>query len=342
MMKRILLYLYMVLPLLLNGCSDRNDPYEPLTGENTQISFSLKVENMHTRSGEDLSEIIDHLEVLVFEDTYGYTYRTTAEKGEQGNQYSIRLRPGDVDVTLLMIANHTDFQELEIGDSTGDIQEALLHPFPAEGLNLIPMYGEVSISGGINSETTIGEITLLRSVAAVEVSVSSEQGVREKFLLQTIQGYRVNNQIQVIPSVVDTSTWKVSNPSVPFVSESIITTSFIDAEDATEATPARMYLPEAEAPANVQSEATCLIVGGIYRGSNPSNTEVTYYRIDIRGESLLTGQVQPTGQILRNNLYRIKITDVTGPGTTHPEEADGQSIVTTISDWGDSEHPLEL
>ncbi|MCD8260251.1 MAG: Mfa1 fimbrilin C-terminal domain-containing protein [Bacteroides sp.] len=188
----------------------------------------------------------------------------------------------------------------------------------------IPMFGEKEISVGISEETQpdLGTVTLIRSLAAVTVKNTATD-----FTLTSIQGYRANNKIRIIPEgLVDN---KVSAPTIPEGSEAIITSERIYEDLGTDKLEG-LYLPESKSEDDA-SKATCLIIGGKY-GQDP---EETYYRVDF-------GKDKPFGQLLRNHRYNIKITTVTGPGTTHPDDAVEVNIEYTIDDWSKSDHNIEL
>ncbi|MCD8193925.1 MAG: fimbrial protein [Tannerellaceae bacterium] len=341
-MKRGILYLLLL--IFTAGCSDHTDDEKPVGGDQVRLILVPERIQLATRAGdEDIEKYIEDLTVLVFEEIEGsfiYTYRSIAEETATSGKYNVTLRLSDVAVKLLLIANHTDFADIQYGCSVEEATESLIQPFTNAGINSIPMYGEFDLPDGLTSyEVEIEEeIPLLRSVAAVEVSLKGELHAAGTFILKSIEAYRANNQIQVIPhtSVFDREEVKVTAASIPETAENNITTFSISAGDATVKSLGRLYLPESEAPAqeNITSEATCLIIGGIYRGEDLSNDEITYYRIDFKRNI--------TGQILRNYLYSIEITEVTRPGTTHPEEADGSAIKTVFTDWSESDHPITL
>lgn len=336
--KRVVIYLLL---FCFISCAGQIDT-PTSQGEETQLTLILNTGNYITRAGETDDTAINSLHVVIFEKesgNYQYKYLTTASRGENANQYNVRLYTTENSLKLLLIGDISNTATLIDGAPTEDeIREDLVLNFYGEETAHLPMYGEIVYENGISAEgVPNGEISMLRSVAGVDISIKNE--LAGTFVLKSIQAYRANNRIQVIPdpSAIASDEWKVTNPFIPLDAESVITTSLVNAEEVTEASPVRIYLPESEAPADVTADATCLIIGGIYTGSgHTGNTTVTYYRVDFKGES------QPTGQILRNHLYKIKITGVDGPGTTHPDDADEQNIQTIIYDWGDSKHEVEL
>jgi hypothetical protein len=67
-------------------------------------------------------------------------------------------------------------------------------------------------------------------------------------------------------------------------------------------------------------DATCLVIGGKYDGSD----RITYYRIDItEGNTASTMTSMDYSDIVRNTRYDITITEVRSGGAGRPEEALG-------------------
>ena len=83
--------------------------------------------------------------------------------------------------------------------------------------------------------------------------------------------------------------------------------------------------------------AACVIVGGIYgEDKNP-----TYYRIDFATTNIVNGvqnKPQPDNRfdLLRNKVYVVNITSVSGPGKNTPEEAlksDETKMTAEVQEW---------
>lgn len=80
---------------------------------------------------------------------------------------------------------------------------------------------------------------------------------------------------------------------------------------------------------NSKVATTRLVVGGVYKGDNASETKVTYYRVDFAETGKLV-------DILRNHKYTFNITNVTGPGYDNPDDAATGvpvNIVVKLIDW---------
>lgn len=310
--------------LLLGACSDQTDDSRIPTGSGgkTIISFQVKAAQVESRATVATEKTINQLMILVFEEsstpgTYLYKYPVTATS-LGNNTFEASLQATDSKVKTCLIGNVTDISAITAGDSYEEMISLLTVPFPAAGPEYLPMYGEASFnqlaSGGNESRT----VYMLRALATVDVSVANE--ATSKFKLKNIQAVRANSLIQVIPDAYTENpagNKVVSSPSVPAGSTTLTTSAVTNENDAT--TLAGLYLPESEMiihESEQTSQATSLIIGGIYIGDDPGNTEVTYYRVDFK-----TSANDQFGQLLRNHKYMVSIADVSGPGESSVEEA---------------------
>lgn len=116
--------------------------------------------------------------------------------------------------------------------------------------------------------------------------------------------------------------------------------------------PDAIYLPEAAKPSEPDEgrnmypchpDATCLVVGGKYKGG----PEVTYYRIDVV-EDGSTSHLASTNytDIVRSHIYDIVIRKVNSEGAESPEDALGNradigGIITAWASGTDSEMTVE-
>ncbi|MCD8166701.1 MAG: fimbrial protein [Bacteroides sp.] len=326
--------------LFLMGCTeDKNEPDEKEPAPSGQVTVSFSVDTQTIVSRADNIEVyenaINSLDILVFEEEeeeeekeFILKYQTTAEIVNNSTYtYTVDLYPATCPVKLYLLAN-INMEEFShhLGNTENEIKKEkfiLDYPVTEEmDKGAIPMFGEIKISEGLSEDTplTLETVTLVRSLAAVTV-----ENTATDFTLTSIQGYRANNKIRIIPEeLVDN---KVSAPTIPEGSEAIITSERVE---ASQEVANGLYLPESKS-ATTTSEATCLIIGGKYDGSPVE----TYYRVDFR-------QGETFGQLLRNHRYNIKIKNVTGPGTTHPDDAVEVNIEYTIDDWSESDHNIEL
>ncbi|MCD8194297.1 MAG: hypothetical protein LUD74_07120, partial [Tannerellaceae bacterium] len=171
----------------------------------------------------------------------------------------------------------------------------------------LPMSGESGVITGLVKGATVevGTIELIRAVATFEITRNAETVTN--FDLHTVQAFRANKLVQIIPN---------GNPvmaSVPGNSGQYNSVVIGNQNQAVQ-TLSELYLPESEAKTGdaQTTEATCLVIGGKYNGSN----ELTYYRVDIKS---IGGS--NFGQILRNTKYKILITKVAEDGYPSAQDA---------------------
>ncbi|MCD7936260.1 MAG: FimB/Mfa2 family fimbrial subunit [Tannerellaceae bacterium] len=335
--------IYLIILLIaFISCSKETEAPTPVAEGETQVTIALQIPEMSTRDGITNDKEILSLSLLVFGQNsetglYELFYKATATAGEEGN-YTVTLRATDDPARLFLIANTTGFSAAQVGDSPEEAAEKLITPFTENGFSVLPMSTIIDLDNLPSGEAIeIEEVELVRSVAGIQVYLDeTNPSLLNDFTLKSIQVYRANSYIQIVPNQLNGNT--VSAASVPVASTRTVTSERIEVPDEEEGITTRLdglYISESNpvATQDVQSTATCLILGGYYQGS-PTES---YYRIDF-GEAAKNN----IGQLLRNHRYTIKIKDVTGPGTTFPEEADDKSIVATIPDWEESEHPIEL
>ena len=96
---------------------------------------------------------------------------------------------------------------------------------------------------------------------------------------------------------------------------------------------AQLYLPEASSPAESDrvSNATCVVVGGYYNGSD----KMSYYRMDFDPDN----KENSFGQILRNHKYIFNVKKVSAPGWDNPDDAANNRsahIMVEVQQWDDN------
>ncbi|WP_434430054.1 hypothetical protein [Sphingobacterium spiritivorum] len=170
-----------------------------------------------------------------------------------------------------------------------------------------PMWGESGIIPGISNTTSGFSVSMLRSLAAIDVNVTAND-----FVMTDVLVYNMPDKGRIAPISVnyDVTNRIVTVPSIP-------TGAFVPLVKQTYATGEKtlsneIFLFERVAPAGVgQSDATALVIAGKYAGS----TNKTYYRLD------LTSEDGTPLAILRNHRYAIDITKVLAPGFNSENEA---------------------
>ncbi|MCC8144762.1 MAG: hypothetical protein LIO97_13550 [Tannerellaceae bacterium] len=193
------------------------------------------------------------------------------------------------------------------------------------------MTGQTLLPGELTAHTSLS-LSLMRSVARVDVTLS--KAAQHLFTLQTVQVYRINSLVQLIPDEETTgAVTALSIPSGNTVKENKTAVFETGGQELS----ARLYIPESEAVAgagNNRTQATCVIVGGTYQG----DTQPTYYRMDfLPGEGAAHDEL--FGQVLRNHKYVFEIQNVLGTGWDTPGEAatnDATLVAVSVREWNEN------
>lgn len=270
----------------------------------------------YSRSGEtiNLENEIREIQLLVFEEGK-YAYRVpgiSIMNTGAITTFTARLLASGKMLDLLIIANATAgvlSNEPDAGASVDDVRKTLQMAFAAGApLSPLPMSGSYRLAGGLNADRVeeISGVKMLRAIARADVLV----GTVPDFELTSVQAFRANNRIQMIP---DQQVVTVTIPSVPANSRADVNTEQLAVSGGQSL--GQLYLPESVSPAEADkvTAATCIVVGGKFGGSE----ENTYYRIDFDPDNAQNS----FGQILRNHRYIFTIRSVAGPGWQTPEEA---------------------
>jgi len=325
---------------ILTACTDSTigypSPGEDAGGDQVTVQLSISTPGnagtRQTRSTAGVEDVINDVSVLVFEDDiYKYHARGTITGPGSPTVFTAELIVTPLPVRLYIVANAGEFLENlpPAGGIESDIRGALVRQCTAADFDTeIPMFGTVALPSGLQKGTTsIGPVKLLRAVAAMDVTLDDAVA---NFRLASLEAFRSSDRMQLIPANWnDDATPHVARPYIPRnTTKSLHTAQVAAAEGAGTVT---IYLPEATAAAEGENftKTTCLVAGGYYDGSSAP----TYYRIEIP-------DTQNNGQILRNYRYRFKVTNVTGPGESTPEEAaNGTStkITAVVTNWEENQ-----
>ncbi|MDR1884443.1 MAG: hypothetical protein LBR26_16970 [Prevotella sp.] len=202
-------------------------------------------------------------------------------------------------------------------------------PFPMWGMTATP----VSLAG----TSSISSISLLRSVARIDVGIKfpdnvtngteTAAGLGSTFTLEEIYLYNSLDKGSVAPYSSSYSGTTVTAPSIPDspsapgVNNSPVP-SYLSSNGAADGFSANkfsctgaIYMAEhAAGDRNALSDNPYLVIGGKYNGSGT----VTYYRLDFVSGNYPDQEFLP---VLRNHRYRFNITGVAGPGYTSADLA---------------------
>ncbi|WP_456088614.1 hypothetical protein [Parabacteroides sp.] len=331
----------LIVSLLLLSCNDETEIPAGNGVDGVTMRLVITVPSSALYSGTKAAigqpaheSLISEIQVLVFEDRK-YRYRVpgiSISSNPSQTTFAALLESTRSPVELLILANANEAvvsNELSPGDS----KEAVKKKVNLEFDNLVsnfPMYGEYEFPSGLpaTGKQEITGIKMLRSIARVDVMATEVAN----FKLAGVKAYRANHSLQVIPD--EAGNMKVTMPSVPGGSAANVNSPMypVAEEDSNEFS-ARLYLPEANSPAESDriSGATCIVVGGYYGGS----AKMSYYRMDFDPDNLTNS----FGQILRNHKYIFNVKKISAPGWDNPDDAANNRsahIVAEVQQWDDN------
>lgn len=332
--------------ILLSSCTDTLDKTvttDVVEGETMSVKFQIVTtdpfsKKVNTRNQTSDETRISDIHVVVSVDGIYESIETGTikESTESSTTFEVPLKTTKKSVRLFIIANTgnllTGLQPSLIGAGESTIRELIVQDITTTGITGdLPMYAEHFLPNGLNlnNMSFIGGIQMLRAVSRVDVLLDS--GV-DNFQLTSVQAFRVNNKIQIIPdNLVAVSYPLVDAPSVP----SSIGKVDLDEMDVTNNVfLSRLYLPESMGTGieNITNQdITRLVIGGKYTYGGV--TKAGYYRVDIISDGTV-------GELLRNHRYVIKIDKVSGEGATAPDIAANSissNITTSIEKWEDNQ-----
>ncbi|PXV66345.1 uncharacterized protein DUF4906 [Dysgonomonas alginatilytica] len=291
-------------------------------GKEIKASFTIQYSNFSIpklRSQTSGEKEINDIEIVVFvSGAYQYTVTGKNLTTSSGNvEFNALLYSTASPVTLFILANGTDIlannPPLEVGDTESEVAVKLKNTFSAAGINgNFPMFASYSLPSGLDAliANNITGINFLRSIARIDVNANA---VTSNFRLASVQAFRANNSLQIIPQSRESNSATV--PSIPSGSTANINTTVITPTTTEASSLSQLYLPESAAPSEADqvSQATCVVIGGYYNGSST----ISYYRMDF--DSGISGH--PFGQILRNYQYTFNIESVSLVGYPTAEAA---------------------
>jgi hypothetical protein len=207
----------------------------------------------------------------------------------------------------------------------------------ASNYTAFPMWGESKAAIITKQTQQLDPVSLLRMVAKINVTLTGDE-VKAKFKLKSVRLYNTNTKGNIVPDV-NPADGTVTLPTIPADAQRFLgPLAYYDHTHgiADVSILESIYLFEtAAADFNKPSEATCLVVGGLFGANN--TTDTTYYRVDFTQQ---TGNTVNYKNILRNHQYEVNITDVTGSGYDTPEEAfeaKAFNMEVDILDWADGD-----
>jgi hypothetical protein len=362
---------------------DKEDPVGPTILIEKEVSFSIKLPNNSTRSLTlaDENELKD-VKVFVFNQSGVLHYYTDAFLASPTSsditvkKYNAKLpaTPNGEKIDLMVISNagsilvakYPNGLPLNQDMTKDDLAQALtlekasgwVSQKNAEGYLPIPMWGWVSgvfihPETGLDANHSI--IALTRMLAKVNVGIIGD--AQAVFKLSGVYLMNRNTVGRVIPDITGEDPWtgtapKATAPSLPAdpkpkkgaANYLLYGESYLTDASAPFEMKGVVYSFEAQkgvpyAATKEYEESPCLIIGGKYADSQT----VTYYRVDFVKSG--SDGVPVYLHLLRNYLYDVSISQVTGPGYPTVEDALKSRPVNLIGEvvpWIDSDMPIQV
>lgn len=313
--------------MLLNSCSVETEEAITYKGE-AEIEINLDFAS-NKQAGRNMSptqeQRVHEAHVLVFDaalDTLMGVSESIwiVEEANSKKRFMVEVPKGVLD--LITLANSKAVikaANLQEGMTKSEVASALTFQqtnrwnVNSSNPDYIPFWGEKR-DCIVQGNTSIDGITMLRSLARVDVAVVGE--ALTEFKLETVSLYHWQQKMCLLPEHYDEANKMVTKATD---SGSGLTTTNVlqyfnnDLTTPDEAIEAMIYVNETPNP-GVSSfpELPCVVVGGRLDG------QIRYFRIDFKRSEIDT---QNYYDLLRNHLYLIKITDVITNGSGTEEEA---------------------
>ncbi len=323
----------------MSACQD-SEYVDPGTKQDEAVTLFMNVQVPsttlpgQTRNALPLERVVANIAVLVLEksgDDYLYRYQVQGQSISSGAEniyyFNARLLATDSPLKLLVLANAAgDVSDLPVHATEMDVKAALIRDYPEvptgmEGI--LPMSAELLFPSGITIHQE-ASLKLTRSVARVDVY----NGVPGDFELLSVQIFRAHEKISILPK--ESGAEVVTMPTIPGGSVAKIHTEAVLWVNEGNIP---VYLPESAAVTDKDRqvlEATCVVIGGIYKG----DTSPSYYRMDFVPE----GRPELFGQVLRNHKYVFTIQKVVGRGWETPGDASrntSSNMQAEIKEWNE-------
>jgi hypothetical protein len=343
--------IFLSLILFFPSCTNEEgeDTARPvLTGE-SEVVLSLRLPGASspaTRSVEEYEDLVSSVDVLVFDDDGGYLYTAAAYDITPGTtpdppspiaavkNFGVKLKQtgsGET-VDLWVVANAHYLPGIEEGTSKADVAKLLVVDFNDNTDEvalelLLPMWGTLTNVEILNSSTLGGNntVNLIRMFARIDVAVASSV---TNFELTCVWYCNFNRIGRIVPGAISNDGTWTAPPNLTYVTEPSLLPDmpkmpFQEFTNVTDnAITAMIYPLETEKGDGYDGtddvpyeEEPCLLIAGRYGGSMTES----WYRVDF--VQTKDNELQYL-DILRNHLYVVSITNVSGPGLSGVLEMD--------------------
>ena len=342
-MKKIILLL--CLGFIIQSCvQSLQSDYEIDQTEETTITFGLKLPDSSTpttRSGgipKDL--VIDDITILVFDESNKkYLYSRTGEITQTtGNDavFTTKLTVTAKPVILHLFANVGS--GVAAGNYENDFENDVITQLTTE-INLttataLPMHGSLNLATVDNTTATGQTVSLLRSVARVDVAVVTNENT-SNFTLQGVKAYFTPQKGLLAHNATywnaagNGGTGEVTHPTMPGGSITKNETA-LAATVSEKKIMNQLFIYENENKTGIKN-STRVVIKGSYHDGDPKTAKTYYYPVDFIKNSTLSN-------VLRNYIYSFNIISVSGPGYNSDGEASlgtSSNIDVEIIQWSD-------
>lgn len=355
----LLISLLVIVAFGISSCTkERIDAYDQQEKEYMDFALEIAPPGAYTAPTKALTDAqqnaINSAVVLVYQNNILLYHKTGTISDIDGvkKRVQVQLKTSKTETDLfdiMVIGNPPmEFNLANYVGKTKDEFKAIYNasiPLGMKWTGVFRMYGEAKQTL-IKPTTNNFKIQMLRSLARIDVgagvyneSTDTWAGLTD-FVLSQVQVINTRSKFAVIPTVTvfnEGGNIKVETPTVPASSvvQGDVTKAFHYSDDITDGKylKSSMFISESNA-----ADKVSLIIGGSYKGG-----ATTYYRVDMCVPSKTTPGSYDYLDILRNHLYRLSITKVTGAGYATAQDAQNSvpmNIVTTLTpidegDFGD-------
>lgn len=337
-------WIFLSLIVILGGCTNDDfiDPEGGIDrGTHMELLLALNVPGAFTpvstyALNDAMENYVGEIDVLVFKknatnETFLYATTGTADidgSGKVTQKVRVMLQKSSNEqhriVVLANLRKAVDKVKEEFVEGTpkADILKKITFSsgrwkFAEDNYTPLPMWGETSqcipITASTNS-TSLGTINLLRSVARIDVGLNISAdgetlGGLDNFKIRLLKIYNANYDGQAVPFAISGN--KVELPSIP---SGVVSSGSYDYLDTNHKNGylREIYVSESDNKNAAEGKETFLLLGGYYNGSST----YSWYRIDFFERSSDNSPEQVKLNLLRNHIYKVNITSVSGAGYT--------------------------
>ncbi len=332
----------------------------PDDSQDVQITVDIPAPTVpSTRAGLHFETAVESVDILVFkknatagqpdvlaERVVGTNLRQSDSEGDDYRvTFLARLTPNADATTIAVIADASAavtaaLATAPVGSPKQSVLAALKYDYGQNGD--VPMYGEKALTGGIKPEMRISGVSLVRALARIDIE-------NEAANFEITSVYVSAYDIGYIAPAWNTTTGALLSelPNQPMIP----TGAAWDFTGIAGSSFSEMYYHETPKSNGIEGSSghinsACLVIAGRLNG-NTSKTH--YYRVDFTEETDAAGKkpgeagFDPSTvaylPLLRNHIYKVNITAVTGDG--YGNNNDARRSLGTLSNLKTTLHVID-